>query len=379
MTEHVHPNIEGHFLMAEAFFNEVTASGILGELNPIFYKSSAYYKRNWGYTELDSLVAVHIVELLKTNWPFQSPESTSAEYRRNYIPSNFVDSLAFSIAAMANITIEDGHILLAEEFVQNGEFYKAFKEYYANVKYDPYNEMNYNNAIHCLTYINDFSLALKLVNRSLELKETFYAYYIKGEILFLKSDYEAALKAMYRAAELEDRMEVRLQILISLHKLYYYMRNETKTAELLKEIRKVNKDFQPDYPADKKNFVFYIPVQVEENVKKAFHFYEDGKQDLALNLFLKTLEIKETSLANRCVGDILRNQKDSLALIYYQKAYPDCSKDIDFLFEMSILYLEHQQINNAQVLLDEIKKIDPEFNKLAVLEKEIQTMLAGRQ
>src|SRR4030042_1973809 len=30
MTEHVHPNIDGIFLMAEAFFTEIVRSGILG-------------------------------------------------------------------------------------------------------------------------------------------------------------------------------------------------------------------------------------------------------------------------------------------------------------------------------------------------------------
>jgi tetratricopeptide (TPR) repeat protein len=190
------------------------------ELNQVLYKNSSYYQKNWGYTELDSLVALHSVNLLKTNWPFQSLESTSNEYRQKYNPQSFADSLAFSVVTTANISIEDGHNILAEYYLKNGNYYNAFKEYYANVKYDPFQVLHYNNAIHCLTFTNDFSLALKLVNRSLELKETFYAYYIKGEIMFLKGDYSSAIKAMHKAGEFDNSVEVKLQILNSLHKLY---------------------------------------------------------------------------------------------------------------------------------------------------------------
>jgi tetratricopeptide (TPR) repeat protein/lysophospholipase L1-like esterase len=375
MTEHVHPNIDGYFLMADAFFNDITSSGILeGELDPVLYKNSAYYQKNWGYTELDSLVASHGVNILKTNWPFQSLESTSNEYRQNYKPQSFVDSLAFRVVTSANITIEDGHNILAEYYLKNGDYYKAFKEFYANVKYDPFQVLHYNNAIHCLTFTNDFSLAFKLADKSLELKETFYANYIKGEILFLQGDYSSAIKALHKSAEFDNSVEVKLQILNSLHELYTYSGNQKKADEVLKEIRKVNPDFKPEYPIERKNYVFYIPVQVEEQVNKAYSFYRERNFDQALGLFLNSLTIKETSLANRCVGDILFTRNDSSAIIYYQRAYPDYQNNINFLFNLGILYVQYKQAEDAKRMLEEIKDLNPNFEKIPLLEQEIKAL-----
>jgi tetratricopeptide (TPR) repeat protein len=375
MTEHVHPNIDGYFLMADAFFNEITSSGIMGEeLNPVYYKNSKYYQKNWGYTELDSLVAVHGVNLLKTNWPFQSLESSSEGYRQSYVPNSFIDSLAFGIATIANLTLKDGHNTMAEYYLEKGDYYRAFKEYYANVKFDPFQVMYYNNSIHCLTYTNDFNLALKLANQSLGLKETFYAYYIKGEILFLKADYSGAVKALYKAAEFENSVEVKLQVLNSLYKSYSYKGDRASAEKILAELRKVNPDYLPEYPAERKNYVFYIPVQVEEKVNHAYKLYREGKFDEALNLFLNTLEMKETSLANRCVGDILFTRNDSSSLIYYQKAYPDYQNNIDFLFNLGVLFIHYNQVEKAKKILNEIKNLNPGNEKILLLEQEINAL-----
>ncbi len=70
LTEHVHPNIKGYFLMADAFFDKLAESKLLGEkVNPVYYKDSVYYQKNWGYTELDSLVGIHKINSLNAIGP----------------------------------------------------------------------------------------------------------------------------------------------------------------------------------------------------------------------------------------------------------------------------------------------------------------------
>jgi hypothetical protein len=104
-----------------------------------------------------------------------------------------------------------------------------------------------------------------------------------------------------------------------------------KSREIIDEIRKINPDYQPCIP-QKKKFVYYIPVQVEDQVNRALSFYRSGNFDAALVEFLRTLEVKETSIANRCTGDILFSRNDSSAIVYYLKAYPDY-KNIPLLEE----------------------------------------------
>lgn len=372
ITEHVHPNIEGYFLMADAFFDGLTESGVLGEqLNPVFYKKSSYYKKNWGYTALDSLAGKHGVSLLMTNWPFQSLESSSDEYKRTYRPVSFTDSLAFAVVTNPSLTIDQAHQVLGDFYLKNGDHYKAFKEYYSNVKYDPFQLRDLHNAIHCLTLTNDYSMALELVNISLALKESFYAYYLKGEILILKGDYKGSLDALNKAASMDQGINAKLQVLSSLHKLYYFSGNKMQADQILVEIKKVNPGYQPDYPSERKKYVFYLPIQVEEQVNSAFNLYRSGNFDQALEGFIKSLEIRETSLANRCVGDILFMRNDSSAIVYYKKAYPDYKNNPDFLFNMGILYAKYGQAHNLNMIVKEIKKIDPDNDKIQLLEKEL--------
>jgi tetratricopeptide (TPR) repeat protein/lysophospholipase L1-like esterase len=376
ITEHVHPNIDGYFLMADAFFNEITASNIIGEqLDTVYYKNSSYYQKNWGYTELDSLVGKYTVGILTSGWPFQSLESTLSEkYRKTHKPESLVDSLAFAVTTSPSLKINEAHQILAEYYLNRREYFKAFEEYYSDVEFDPYQVNYYNSAIHCLTLLQDFPMALKLINTSLGLKETFYANYIKGEILFLKADYLASIKALDRAYELDNSIGARLQILISLHKVYYYSANQYKANEILAEIRKIKPDFQPVYPSEKKKYVYYVPLQVEDRINKAFDLYKSGRFDGALAEFLKTLDIKETSLADRCNGDILFTRNDSNSMLYYRKAYPDYKNDIHFLFNMEILYLQYKKTDDAIQLLGDIKKLDPRFEKIPLLEQKISEL-----
>jgi tetratricopeptide (TPR) repeat protein len=136
----------------------------------------------------------------------------------------------------------------------------------------------------------------------------------------------------------------------------------------------VNPGFKPEYPLERKNFVFYIPVQVEEQVNKAYSFYMERNFDQALNIFLNSLMIKETSLANRCVGDILFMRSDSSAIVYYQRAYPDYQNNINFLFNLGILYVQYKQAENARNILIEIKDLNPNYEKIPLLEQEIDEL-----
>jgi tetratricopeptide (TPR) repeat protein len=371
ITEHVHPNIRGYFLMADAFFTELTTSGILGDLNPVYYKNSLYYQRNWGYSELDSLVGVHIVAILLSNWPYQSLEASSDKYRETYKPVSLVDSLAFTVVTSPSLRIDEAHRILGDFYMKNGDYFKAYKEYYSNVKYDPFQLRDYYLAIHCLTLTNDFPMALKLIDQSLALKETFYANYIKGEILFLKGDYTGSLKAFNRASAFNNSMDTKMRILIGMYKVLYYSGDQLKANEILNELQKIDPGYQPVFPSEKKKYIYYLPLQVEILVNKAFELYKSGNYNEALDIFLKSLDIRETSLANRCIGDIMFMKNDSSSLVYYQKAYPDYKDNIDFLFNMGILYLRYKQISKAKKIIEEMKHLDPGFDKISLLEKEI--------
>ena len=201
----------------------------------------------------------------------------------------------------------------------------------------------------------------------MELHETMYAYFNMSEILFLKGDYPQAVDALQKASQLDAKNENKEAILSKLYKIYYYTGNHNKLQETFNELKKLNPDYRFSIP-EKKKYVFYLPVQVENELNQALSLYRSQKLDAALKLFSKTLEVKETALANRCIGDILFSRNDSSAIVYYQKAYPDYKNDTDFLKNLCLIHIQQKQINRAKSVLEEIRKLDPDSKNIPLLE-----------
>ena len=223
LTEHVHPNISGYFLMADAFYNEIVRAKLIDDqVDPTNFKNSDYYKNNWGYTALDSLLGLHKVNSLRSYWPFQPLDKSSPDYLNTYTPVLMADSLAFDLVKNSDPDIRGAHIKMAEFFKRKGDYYKAFKEYYAAIKCSPFNVKDYLDAASCLMHTNDFYLALELFNQSLVLQETFFAYYNKSEILFLMGNYTGAINALTKALEIENTRESSEKVLKKIHKIYFY-------------------------------------------------------------------------------------------------------------------------------------------------------------
>ncbi|MBN2029360.1 tetratricopeptide repeat protein, partial [bacterium] len=158
------------------------------------------------------------------------------------------------------------------------------------------------------------------------------------------------------------------KILTKLYTIYYYDGNQEKLQETFNELRKINPDYHPVI-TEKKKYVYYLPVQVEDKINRALSLYQSRKLNAALDLFIKTLEIRETALANRCMGDILFSRNDSTSIVYYLKAYPDYKSDTDFLKNLCLIYIQQKQIDRAKSVLEEIRKLNPDSKYISLLEK----------
>ena len=68
LTEHVHPNVEGQFLMADAFFNKIRQLGLIGSWKHAVSFEDAY--NDIPVTLIDSIKGKLIVNHLKKSWPY---------------------------------------------------------------------------------------------------------------------------------------------------------------------------------------------------------------------------------------------------------------------------------------------------------------------
>ena len=68
MTEHVHPNIEGQFLMADAFYEKIKELDILDDWDNYVPFDEA--RNDIPVTLIDSLQGIIVIEKLKNSWPY---------------------------------------------------------------------------------------------------------------------------------------------------------------------------------------------------------------------------------------------------------------------------------------------------------------------
>ena len=77
MLEHLHPTVDGYFLIADAFYDALHAVGAIGEWRRPIARDVA--RREVLLTPADSLVGVLRVQRMKAHWPFV-PRGQSASY-----------------------------------------------------------------------------------------------------------------------------------------------------------------------------------------------------------------------------------------------------------------------------------------------------------
>jgi hypothetical protein len=112
MHEHLHPNMDGYFLMADAFFNAMRREHLIcDDWQKRVLKPGSYYRRHWGFTPLDSVYAALTVLHLRGGWPFKSRGPNVALYR--FIPVSKEDSVALDILKTGDATLEMGYMEMA--------------------------------------------------------------------------------------------------------------------------------------------------------------------------------------------------------------------------------------------------------------------------
>jgi tetratricopeptide (TPR) repeat protein len=81
LTEHVHPNIEGYFLMADAFYNKIKELNLICCWEGYIAFNEAF--NDIPLTTIDSLKGKIIIDNLKKSWPFDLSR-TGARYETQY-------------------------------------------------------------------------------------------------------------------------------------------------------------------------------------------------------------------------------------------------------------------------------------------------------
>ena len=158
MLEHLHPNKDGYFLIAKAFYETMQNNHLINDVWP---EDRILQEHNQGLTELDSVHAAIVIRHLKGSWPFQ-PKGLPNRFVENFKSANHIEEIAFQVLPSEGYNLISGHTELGEYYEKQGELDKAFAEYNALITYLPYEPEFYRYAVIVLITQKNYDKAYQL-------------------------------------------------------------------------------------------------------------------------------------------------------------------------------------------------------------------------
>lgn len=146
ITEHLHPNVEGYFLMAKVFVSVMLKNNLFTRANEeraALEKTDAELMELSTVSEFDRTVGKLKVEFLKRRWPFNTGP-TNFEFNA----ANSIERLAFEYVQQ-KVVWSVARYTLADYYVSNKQFDLARKECLAVAKVIPF---SYNPLLRIADY-----------------------------------------------------------------------------------------------------------------------------------------------------------------------------------------------------------------------------------
>jgi tetratricopeptide (TPR) repeat protein len=236
MFEHLHPNLDGYFLMADVIFETMQREQLIApNWQARHPQSSSYYREHWGYTALDSVYAARIVMRLKGGWPFKKQHAPNHSLDGLALRT-ITDSIAARIIPAGALTLEQGHIELAKYYEDRGDLDRAFDEYNALMYTVPYVDLFYEPAVKVLAGMKRYDKALEVLAELKKYQESSFTYQWIGQINLMAGNTTDGIANLEKARERDPLNAV---ILYNLGYAYFStMQDDKGTAieELLKNI-----------------------------------------------------------------------------------------------------------------------------------------------
>ncbi|CAN5820283.1 hypothetical protein BH23ACT11_BH23ACT11_04480 [soil metagenome] len=209
MLEHLHPNLEGYFLMADAFFESLRFQGLFGDWSGAPTLAEARSERL--VTEIDSIVGTLRVRRLMSTWPFL-PRGRTGARQDTLTARTAADSLALAFyrneMTWAQATAE-----LADRYERAARLPAALRLRFALIQSLPLVAEPYFAAGNTLAQIgrstsNDAYLreAMHYYGAALDLDSTLaHVHGIAGSVALELGDHEAALTHLTTARRLQPQ------------------------------------------------------------------------------------------------------------------------------------------------------------------------------
>ena len=199
IIDHLHPNIAGYFLMADAFFNAMHDNKFIADTWDLTNeKPDSVYRREWGLSKLDTVYAELGIRILKGGWPFQ-PKSVPNRALQDFHPKNEVDSMAVDVLINNKLNLESAHLELAIRYTRQGLYPLVYKEYKSLYYTTPNEVVFYERAAEALRRMKKFDEALSVLYQARKVRETATGDKMIGLILLIDEKMTQAIPYLEKA------------------------------------------------------------------------------------------------------------------------------------------------------------------------------------
>jgi lysophospholipase L1-like esterase len=238
--EHVHLNQRGYVLIARMYFDALHRGGFLGRRADMGrFAGWETYTARMRLTELDQRDAYHTIKTVTTRWPFL-PVSRQLDYRGTYRPTDFLDSLAFTVSR-GGIPWAQAKMMLAQRYVEAGDPDRAVAEYEGLIRDEPGIEVAWRLAGRALLSANQPERARPYLERAYSIKPTAFTAYSLGVIAMQEKNAPRAIALLGQSLQLSPDMPAALY---QLSLAYAVTRNIERARSLAVRLAQV----EPRYP-----------------------------------------------------------------------------------------------------------------------------------
>ena len=192
MCDHLHPNPQGYYLMATAFYHGVVSLGVLPAPDSAFVPPGTPY----GVTDLDWEIGLLKIFPMIHEWPFKQVRVTRGDYRSHGDTSATRIAMEYLRTGFAWVRAHDR---MGRVYLERGDFERARREYIAIAVYQPDDPWPYEQIARLYGTEENWPL------RSVALLEGLMRSPLKGNIAYqlaLSEEKQGHLEKAIRAMQL---------------------------------------------------------------------------------------------------------------------------------------------------------------------------------
>lgn len=232
MTEHLHPNVQGYFLMADAFYQAIKEEGLIGSWENAVPRDAA--RREVLLTPVDSLVGIYRIRQLMAGWPFQPPGVTK-KWDEGIDTTETAAKIALRLTR-GETSWREANEALRRHLEQSGNYHGALQAALAHLQEYPFIPSPYLVVGNILMKQHRYDEALVYFEAGNDVEETAAGHRMIGSILLQRGRRDEAVPHLERAVALDPEDAVALYNLSGAYALEENYDSARRTAHRLLEL-----------------------------------------------------------------------------------------------------------------------------------------------